>query len=95
MGFIKRIFGGGGGNMHTQPTKQTVVQQPTTPTPQQPTTPTPQQTAVAAPVAESAQGNMQTGIGDTTLRKRLGKSALIIPNASSNTGSNTGGGLNV
>ena len=89
MGFIKRIFGGGG-NMNTQPTKQTVAQQPTTPTP------TPQQTAVAAPeVAENAQGNMQTGGGDTTLRKRLGKSALIIPNASSNTGSNTGGGLNV
>ena len=87
MGFVKRIFGGGG-NMNTQPTKQTVVQQPTTPTPQQ--------TAVAAPeVAENAQGNTQTGRGDTTLRKRQGKSALIIPNASNNTGSNTGGGLNV
>lgn len=86
MGFIKRIFGGG--NNKPQPTPQTVVQQPTTPTPQQ--------TAVAAPlVAESTQGNMQTGNGDTTIRKRKGKSALIIPNVSSNTGSSTGGGLNV
>lgn len=94
MGFIKRIFGGG--NTNTQPTTQTVLQQPTTPAPQQPTTPTPQQTAVAAPVvAESTQGNMQTGNGDTTIRKRRGKSALIIPNVNSNTGSSTGGGLNV
>ena len=62
----------------------------------QPTTPTPQQTAVAAPlVADSTQGNMQTGSGDTTIRKRQGKSALIIPNVNSNTGSSTGGGLNV
>lgn len=84
MGFIKRIFGGG--NTNPQPTPQQ-------PTPQQPT---PQQTAVAAPlVADSTQGNMQTGNGDTTMRKRKGKSALIIPNVSSNTGSSTGGGLNV
>ena len=63
---------------------------------QQPTTPTPQQPAVAAPdVADSTQGNMQTGNGDTTIRKRRGKSALIIPNVNSNTGSSTGGGLNV
>lgn len=82
MGFIKRIFGG---NTKPQPTPQTVVQQPA-----------PQQTAVAAPiVADSTQGNMQTGNGDTTMRKRKGKSALIIPNVSSNTGSSTGGGLNV
>lgn len=94
MGFIKRIFGGG--NNNPQPTTQTVVQQPTTSTPQQTTTPTPQQTAVAAPlVADSTQGNMQTGNGDTTMRKRKGKSALIIPNVNSNTGSSTGGGLNV
>lgn len=86
MGFVKRIFGGG--NNNPQPTTQTVVQQPTTPTPQQ--------AAVAAPaVAESTQGNMQTGNGDTTIRKRRGKSALIIPNVNSNTGSSTGGGLNV
>lgn len=83
MGFIKRIFGGG--NSNPQPTTQTMVQQPT-----------PQQTAVAAPlVADSTQGNMQTGNGDTTIRKRKGKSALIIPNVNSNTGSSTGGGLNV
>ena len=87
MGFVKRIFGGGG-NTNPQPMTQTVVQQPTTPTPQQ--------NAVAAPlVAESTQGNMQTGRGDTTIRKRGGKSALIIPNVSSNAGSSTGGGLNV
>lgn len=86
MGFVKRIFGGG--NKNPQPTTQPMVQQPTTPTPQQ--------TAVAAPeVAESTQGNMQTGKGDTTARKRRGKSALIIPNVNSNTGSSTGGGLNV
>lgn len=86
MGFIKRIFGGN--NNNPQPTTQTVVQQPTTPAPQQ--------TAVAAPlVAESTQGNMQTGNGDTTMQKRKGKSALIIPNVNSNTGSSTGGGLNV
>ena len=86
MGFVKRIFGGG--NANPQPMTKTVVQQPTTPTPQQ--------TAVAAPaVAESTQGNMQTGNGDTTIRKRQGKSALIIPNVNSNTGSSTGGGLNV
>ena len=86
MGFIKRIFGGD--NNKPQPTTQTMVQQPTTPTPQQ--------TAVAAPlVADSTQGNMQTGNGDTTIRKRQGKSALIIPNINSNTGSSTGGGLNV
>ena len=86
MGFVKRIFGGG--NTNPQPTAQTVVQQPTTPTQQQ--------TAVAAPlVADSTQGNMQTGNGDTTIRKRRGKSALIIPNVNSNTGSSTGGGLNV
>ena len=84
MGFVKRIFGGG--NKNPQPMTQTMVQQP----------PTPQQTAVAAPeVAESTQGNMQTGNGDTTVRKRRGKSALIIPNVNSNTGSSTGGGLNV
>lgn len=88
MGFVKRIFGGGGGNANKQQMTQTVVQQPTTPTPQQ--------NAVAAPiVAESTQGNMQTGSGDTTIRKRRGKSALIIPNVNSNTGSSTGGGLNV
>ena len=88
MGFVKRIFGGGGGNANQQPMTQTVVQQPTTSTPQQ--------TAVAAPlVADSTQGNMQTGNGDTTIRKRKGKSALIIPNVNSNTGSSTGGGLNV
>ena len=82
MGFVKRTFGGG--NANPQPTVQ------------QPTTPTPQQTAVAAPeVADSTQGNMQTGNGDTTIRKRRGKSALIIPNVNSNTGSSTGGGLNV
>ena len=87
MGFVKRIFGGGG-NTNPQPTAQTVVQQPTTPKQQQ--------TAVAAPeVADSTQGNMQTGNGDTTVRKRRGKSALIIPNVNSNTGSSTGGGLNV
>lgn len=87
MGFVKRIFGGGGNN-NQQPMTQTVVQQPTTPTPQQ--------TAVAAPlVADSTQGNMQTGNGDTTVRKRRGKSALIIPNVNSNTGNSTGGGLNV
>ena len=86
MGFVKRIFGGG--NKNPQPTTQPMVQQPTTPTPQQ--------TAVAAPiVADSTQGNMQTGYGDTTVRKRRGKSALIIPNVNSNTGSSTGGGLNV
>lgn len=86
MGFVKRIFGGG--NNNPQPTTQTVVQQPTTPTSQQ--------TAVAAPlVADSNQGSMQTGNGDTTIRKRRGKSALIIPNVNSNTGSSTGGGLNV
>ena len=86
MGFVKRIFGGG--NKNQQPMTQTVAQQQTTPTPQQ--------TAVAAPeVAESTQGNMQTGNGDTTIRKRRGKSALIIPNVNSNTGSSTGGGLNV
>lgn len=86
MGFVKRIFGGDKNNQ--QPMTQTVVQQPTTPTPQQ--------TAVAAPVvAESTQGNMQTGNGDTTIRKRRGKSALIIPNVNSNMGSSTGGGLNV
>lgn len=86
MGFVKRIFGGG--NKNTQPMTQPMVQQPTTPTPQQ--------TAVAAPeVADSTQGNMQTGTGDTTVRKRRGKSALIIPNVNSNTGSSTGGGLNV
>lgn len=86
MGFVKRIFGGG--NKNPQPMTQTVMQQPTTPTPQQ--------TAVAAPVvADSEQGNMQTGNGDTTVRKRRGKSALIIPNVNSNTGSSTGGGLNV
>ena len=83
MGFVKRIFGGG--NKNPQPTRV-----------QQPTTPTQQQTAVAAPlVADSTQGNMQTGSGDTTIRKRQGKSALIIPNVNSNTGSSTGGGLNV
>ena len=83
MGFVKRIFGGG--NKNPQPTMV-----------QPPTTPTPQQVAVAAPaVAESTQGNMQTGNGDTTIRKRRGKSALIIPNVNSNTGSSTGGGLNV
>lgn len=87
MGFVKRIFGGGG-NTNPQPTTQTVVQQPTTPTPQQ--------TAAAAPlVADSTQGNMQTGNGDTTVLKRRGKSALIIPNVNSNIGSSTGGGLNV
>ena len=87
MGFVKRIFGGGG-NTNPQPTTQTVVQQPTTPTPQQ--------TAAAAPVvADSTQGNMQTGNGDTTALKRRGKSALIIPNVNSNIGSSTGGGLNV
>lgn len=86
MGFVKRIFGGG--NKNPQPMTQPMVQQPTTPTPQQ--------TAVAAPeVADSTQGNMQTGNGDTTVRKRRGKSALIIPNVNSNTGSSTGGGLNV
>ena len=86
MGFVKRIFGGGNNNL--QPMTQTVVQQPTTPTQQQ--------TAVAAPiVADSTLGNMQTGNGDTTIRKRRGKSALIIPNVNSNTGSSTGGGLNV
>lgn len=86
MGFVKRIFGGG--NTKQQPTTQTVVQQPTTPAQQQ--------TAVAAPlVADSTQGNMQTGSGDTTIQKRRGKSALIIPNVNSNTGSSTGGGLNV
>ena len=86
MGFVKRIFGGG--NTNTQPTTQKVVQQPTTPTPQQ--------TAAAAPVvADSTQGNMQTGNGNTTILKRRGKSALIIPNVNSNTGSSTGGGLNV
>ena len=86
MGFVKRIFGGG--NTNPQPTTQTVVQQPTTPTPQQ--------TAVAAPlVAESTNGNMQTGSGDTTVLKRRGKSALIIPNVNSNTGSSIGGSLNV
>lgn len=86
MGFVKRIFGGG--NTKPQPTTQTVVQQPIIPTPQQ--------TAVAAPeVADSTQGNIQTGNGDTTIRKRRGKSALIIPNVNSNTGSSTGGGLNV
>lgn len=86
MGFVKRIFGGG--NKTPQPTTQPMVQQQTTPTPQQ--------TAVAAPeVADSTQGNMQTGNGDTTVRKRRGKSALIIPNVNSNTGSSTGGGLNV
>ena len=86
MGFIKRIFGGS--NKNQQPTTQPLVQQPTTPTPQQ--------TAVAAPeVADSTQGSMQTGNGDTTVRKRRGKSALIIPNVNSNTGSSTGGGLNV
>lgn len=91
MGFVKRIFGGG--NKNPQPTTQPMVQQPTTPTPQQNEVATP---AVAAPaVAESTQGNMQTGNGDTTLRKRRGKSALIIPNVNSNTGSSTGGGLNV
>ena len=90
MGFVKRIFGGGNKN------QQPMIQQPTTPTPQQQTTPTPQQTAVAAPVvADSTQGDMQTGNGDTTIRKRRGKSALIIPNVNSNTGSSTGGGLNV
>ncbi len=94
MGFVKRIFGGS--NKNPQPMTQTGVQQPTTPTPQQPTTPTQQQTAVAAPLAaDSTQGNMQTGNGDTTIRKRRGKSALIIPNVNSNTGSSTGGGLNV
>ena len=92
MGFVKRIFGGGGGNANPQP----MVQQPITPTQQQTTTSTPQQTAVAAPVAtDSTLGNMQTGNGDTTIRKRRGKSALIIPNVNSNTGSSTGGGLNV
>lgn len=86
MGFVKRIFGGG--NKNPQPTTQPMVQQPTTPTPQQ--------TAVATPVvADSTQGNMQTGNGDTTIRKRRGKSALIIPSVNSNTGSSTGGGLNV
>lgn len=86
MGFVKRIFGGGTKN--PQPTTQTVVQQPTTPTPQQ--------TAVAAPVvADSTQGNILTGNGDKTVLKRRGKSALIIPNVNSNTGSSTGGGLNV
>ena len=85
MGFVKRIFGGGGGGNANQ---QPMVQQPTTATPQQ--------TAVAAPmVADSTQGNMQTETGDTTIRKRKGKSALIIPNVNSNTGSSTGGGLNV
>lgn len=87
MGFVKRIFGGG--NTNPQP----MVQKPMV---QQPTTSTPQQTAVAAPiVADSTQGNMQTGNGDTTVRKRREKSALIIPNVNSNTGSSTGGGLNV
>ena len=87
MGFVKRIFGGGG-NANPQPMTQKVVQQPTTPTQQQ--------TAVVAPaVADSTQGNMQTGNEDTTIRKRRGKSALIIPNVNSNTGSSTGGGLNV
>lgn len=86
MGFVKRIFGGG--NTKPQPTTQTMVQQPTIPTPQQ--------TAVAAPeVADSTQGNLQTGNGDKTILKRRGKSALIIPNVNSNTGSSTGGGLNV
>lgn len=86
MGFVKRIFGGG--NKNQQQTTQQMIQQPTTPTPQQ--------TAVTAPVVEdSTQGNMQTGNGDTTIRKRRGKSALIIPNVNSNTGSSTGGGLNV
>ena len=65
-------------------------------TTKQPAQQTAQQTAVPAPViTDSNQGNMQTGNGSTTIRKRRGKSALIITNVNSNTGSSTGGGLNV